>query len=79
VPDRLRGRVLALYGWVFFGTAPLGGYLAGWLAERGGTALTFAVAGGTAVATVALGTLWHVRDSLPPQPHSAAGLPSTIA
>ena len=45
VPDRLRARVLALYGYVFFGTAPLGGLLAGWLAESGGTALAFLVAG----------------------------------
>ena len=39
VPDRLRGRILGLYGYVFFGTAPLGGLLAGWLAEVGGTQL----------------------------------------
>ncbi len=30
VPDRLRGRVLSLYGYVFFGTAPLGGLFTGW-------------------------------------------------
>ncbi|MGH7750716.1 MAG: MFS transporter, partial [Candidatus Dormibacteria bacterium] len=31
VPDHLRGRVLSLYAYVFFGTAPLGGVLTGWL------------------------------------------------
>ncbi|MFN2451293.1 MAG: MFS transporter, partial [Candidatus Dormibacteria bacterium] len=30
-PDHLRGRVLSVYAYVFFGTAPLGGLLAGWL------------------------------------------------
>jgi MFS family permease len=45
VPDQLRGRVMSLYAYVFFGTAPLGGLLAGWLAERGGTRLAFVVSG----------------------------------
>lgn len=45
VPDQLRGRVMSLYAYVFFGTAPLGGLFAGWLAERGGTRLAFVVAG----------------------------------
>jgi MFS family permease len=65
VPDRLRGRVLALYGWVFFGTAPVGGYLTGWLAQRGGTTLAFAIAGGTAFGAILLGALWHWRDRPP--------------
>lgn len=37
VPDRLRGRVLSLYAYVFFGTAPLGGLFTGWLSARSGT------------------------------------------
>jgi len=64
VPDRLRGRVLSLYGYVFFGTAPLGGLLAGWLAEVGGTPLAFVVAGGVGLATVASGTLEMRRRHL---------------
>jgi MFS family permease len=59
VPDHLRGRVLALYAWVFFGTAPVGGYLAGWLAQHGGTQLAFLVAGTTATVAVACGALWR--------------------
>ena len=59
VPDHLRGRVLALYAWVFFGTAPVGGYLAGWLAQRGGTGLAFLVSGTTAAATVVCGAAWR--------------------
>lgn len=57
VPDRLRGRVLSLYGYVFFGTAPLGGLLTGWLAQAGGTFLAFLVAGLCGLAAVAYGSL----------------------
>jgi MFS family permease len=57
VPDRMRGRVLSLYGYVFFGTAPLGGLLAGWLAQAGGTYLAFLVAGLSGVAAVAYGSI----------------------
>lgn len=49
VPDHLRGRVMAIYAYVFFGTAPLGGLLAGFLADRGGTRLAFLVAGAAGV------------------------------
>jgi MFS family permease len=55
VPDQLRGRVMALYAYVFFGTAPLGGLLAGWMADRGGTRLAFMVAGVSGVAMSAFG------------------------
>jgi MFS family permease len=63
VPDRLRGRVLSLYAYVFFGTAPLGGVLTGWLASRG-TALALAVAGGTAT-LAAVGGMAVWRGGLP--------------
>ncbi len=46
-PDALRGRVVSLYLWAFAGLAPIGGLLAGWLTEVGGTQLAFTVAGGT--------------------------------
>ena len=46
-PDHLRGRVVSLYLWAFAGLAPVGGLLAGWLCEIGGTQLSFAVAGAT--------------------------------
>lgn len=49
VPDRLRGRVMAVYGYVFIGTAPLGGLFAGWLADTGGTRLAYLVAGGASL------------------------------
>ena len=53
-PPALRGRVLGLYLFAFAGLAPVGGLLAGWLVDRGGTELSFAVAGVTALLTAAL-------------------------
>jgi MFS family permease len=46
-PDHLRGRIVSLYLWAFAGLAPIGGLLAGWLCEVGGTQLSFTVAGAT--------------------------------
>jgi MFS family permease len=57
-PDHLRGRVLSLYSYAFFGTAPLGGLLAGWLADKGGTELAFAVGGAVALITGTAGLVW---------------------
>jgi MFS family permease len=64
VPDHLRGRVISLYLFAFAGLAPLGGLLAGWLAELGGTPLAFGVAGtaGVAMATLA----WRRRPVVRP-------------
>jgi MFS family permease len=52
-PDHLRGRVVSLYLFAFVGLAPIGGLVAGWLAEAGGTELAFAVAGLSGAAAVA--------------------------
>jgi MFS family permease len=53
-PDHLRGRVVSLYLWAFAGLAPIGGLLAGWLTEVGGTELSFGVAGATGLAMTAV-------------------------
>jgi MFS family permease len=58
-PDAIRGRVLGLYYYAWNGLAPLGALAVGWLCDRGGTELAFAVAGSsalvmTAVAAVAI-------------------------
>jgi MFS family permease len=69
VTDQMRGRVLGIYGYVFFGTAPLGGLLAGWLAQEGGTQLAFLVAGLVGVAATIYGwadTGRASRASAPP-------------
>ena len=60
-PDHLRGRVLSLWLFAFAGLAPLGGLLAGWLTDVGGTELTFSVAGATSLATSAA-VLWPSRS-----------------
>ena len=53
-PDHLRGRVVSLYLWAFAGFAPVGGLLAGWLCDVGGTQLSFIVAGVTGLAMTAV-------------------------
>jgi MFS family permease len=53
-PDHLRGRVLSLYLLSFGGLAPVGGLIAGWLAERGGVQLAFGVAGSTGLVCAAM-------------------------
>jgi MFS family permease len=69
-PDRLRGRVLGLYLFAFAGLAPVGGLLAGWLADVGGTELAFAVAGtaGLTVTTLAVAQSrgWRLPIRKPP-------------
>ena len=57
-PDHLRGRVISLYLFAFAGLAPIGGLVAGWLAEQGGTPLAFGVAGVAGLAPSA----WAVRE-----------------
>jgi MFS family permease len=56
-PDALRGRVVSLFLFAFAGFAPLGGLLAGWLVDMGGTELSFAVSGLTGLAA----TLYALR------------------
>jgi MFS family permease len=51
-PSHLRGRVMSLYLFAFAGLAPIGGLVAGWLAEQGGTPLAFGVAGASGLAVI---------------------------
>jgi MFS family permease len=64
-PDHLRGRVLSLWLFAFAGSAPLGGLVAGWLTEVGGTALSFSV-GGVASLLVAAAMLARPWQKLAP-------------
>jgi MFS family permease len=54
-PDYIRGRVLGLYYYAWNGLAPLGALLVGWLCDRGGTELAFAIGGAAAIVMTALG------------------------
>ncbi|MFN2469891.1 MAG: MFS transporter [Gaiellaceae bacterium] len=67
VPNHLRGRVLSLWLLAFGGAAPLGGLLAGWLADVGGTELAFVVAGtaGLAMTVVGFTLRPHMRAAPP--------------
>ena len=62
-PDHLRGLLIALYLFAFVGLAPVGGLLAGWLADLGGTQLAFAVAGVTALVTIGVASARRSRTA----------------
>jgi MFS family permease len=59
VPDRLRGRVMAVYSMMFVGMAPFGALLAGVLANQFGAPAAVAV-GGIACAAGALVFMSHL-------------------
>jgi MFS family permease len=54
VPDRLRGRVMAVYSMMFMGMAPLGALLGGALADRLGAPVTVAMGAVAAIGGAAL-------------------------
>ena len=56
-PDYIRGRVLGLYYYAWNGLAPLGALIVGWMCDRGGTELAFAVGGVSGLVMTALGAL----------------------
>jgi MFS family permease len=72
-PDRLRGRAMAVYGYIFTGLpAPIGGVLAGWLCATGGSQLALLVGGAaslTAVVAAVAGLLYLTRGK-----HSLGGV-----
>lgn len=54
VPDALRGRVMALYVTVFAGSTPIGGLIAGSVAQAWGPPAGFLVGGGVTILFIAL-------------------------
>ncbi len=62
-PDYLRGRLIGLYLFAFVGLAPVGGLLAGWLANLGGTPLAFTVAGVTSLVTIGVASARRARQT----------------
>jgi MFS family permease len=77
-PDHLRGRVVSLFLFAFAGFAPLGGLLAGWLVDVGGTELAFVVAGLVGLAMTAYGWIGlpFAGRGARPKPAPAAETPS---
>jgi sugar phosphate permease len=61
VPDRLRGRLMSVYAFVFVGVAPLSSLLVGLSAELLGVPATFALGGGLGLASILALTLWARR------------------
>lgn len=61
VPDRLRGRVMGFYAFVFVGMAPLGAFQAGLVAERLGAPVAVAV-GGVVTGLAVLLAAWRVPE-----------------
>jgi MFS family permease len=49
VPDRLRGRAMAVYSMMFMGMAPIGAFLSGWSADHIGAQWTLAIGGVVAI------------------------------
>ena len=69
-PDHLRGRLIGLYLFAFLGLAPVGGLLAGSLADIGGTGLAFTVAGLTSLATIGVANALRSRAIEPTVSHA---------
>jgi MFS family permease len=53
-PPHMRGRVVSLYIWLFSGLSPIGGFVAGWVAEQVGAPWTAAGAGLACLVSAAL-------------------------
>ncbi len=74
VPDAWRGRVIALYSMSFAGTAPIGGLLAGTLAEQVGLAATLTLNGALIVAAGLFGR-WRLHN----HPEALRGLMRSLS
>jgi MFS family permease len=73
VPDRLRGRLMSVYAFVFVGVAPLSSLLVGSSAELLGVPATFALGGGLGLASILALTLWARRTVPREDPASSGG------
>ena len=59
VPDRLRGRIMSLYAFVFAGVTPIGSIFVGTVAEWFGVSVAYAAGGGMGlICVLALALLW---------------------
>jgi MFS family permease len=80
--ETMRGRVMALYAVVFFGSTPIGSPIAGWIAEAYGARAGFWLAGLATVAAAGV-ALWAVHNrrlpSLSPMSRDEARLATARA
>jgi MFS family permease len=77
VPDALRGRVMSLYVTVFAGSAPIGGLLAGTLAEAFGAPAAFSIGAVAASGVLAL-VAWRLRAARMPQVGARGDRPGPV-
>jgi MFS family permease len=63
VPDRLRGRIMSLYAFVFAGVTPIGSFFVGSVAEVYGVSVAFAAGGGLGLLFVLALTLLRIRGA----------------
>ncbi|HEX7512141.1 MAG TPA: MFS transporter, partial [Candidatus Methylomirabilis sp.] len=62
VPDRLRGRIMSIYAFVFAGVTPIGSFFMGAVAEWFGVSVAYAAGGGLGLLSVlALAFIWTRR------------------
>jgi hypothetical protein len=73
VPDAWRGRVIGLYSMSFAGTAPIGGLLAGALAERIGLTATLTF-NGAMIVLAGLAGRWRLHN----HPEALRGLMKSL-
>ena len=59
VPDRMRGRIMSLYAFVWVGVTPLGSLFVGTIADWFGVAAAYAMGGGVALVAIGGLGLWH--------------------
>lgn len=62
VPDRLRGRLMSLYAFVFAGVTPIGSLFVGSMAQVFGVSAAFAAGGGLGLLCILALTFWWRRD-----------------
>ena len=75
VPNELRGRVMSLYVTVFAGSVPIGGFLAGGVAELWDAPAGFVLGGALSVAFIGLAA-WQLVIRPSTDADAAAGPPS---
>ena len=61
VPDRLRGRIMGFYSFMFVGMAPLGAFQAGFVAEHHGAPVAVGLGGLLTAVAIALAA-WRVPE-----------------
>ena len=78
-PSHLRGRVMALYLWVFMGTTPIGSPLTGLVEQAWGSRAAMAMAGLVALSTAVVGAALWARRRPRGDYSSAAESPGKLA